>query len=616
MVVLRRASLDTLPYDLLLTVIEFLDIQDIQALHLTSKAFRQAISSQTARRTLVFSLLRRCRPLPLLGFQRITDLTGDELLQHVVKATLLERAWLRRTPVPSRHPPFYPASASRPDTEYKWYKVIDSPVEDGVDWLSPITPSYTLCSTKSGRLVCWDVVTNTHAAEWNPGERWSLWKCRIEYGQKMVYLAMARTNDEDIGREDRVMEFKLMRINFSAEGRLAQTVKPFFEDLRTFPSAGSVMNVFLLDPAQRLLATFMWMDASRTIGLFVLADWDDNEYVFVDTKLPCVRSLYGIWSCILDGDNIVIHNEEGSSAQQHVYPIPILKKYSTYFKRGTPPVVCGELRPMQSVSRPFVFPVLPPSSHQPAFPSNFIGSQATEHHAFEFIEPPAPVTLPTGHSGPIPDPFPPPWFPEGANFVRQWWPTLPGVPRVSCSAVLYALHDHMSSRTKYVLSQHYFSVPLCPPSPPPPAEDMLMRKFFVSKPFELVCVTDSADGEGAEEADPIRPRPLLAVDFGFAAWIEFEDEPTVSDAMCLRCVAFPSVRVEANGALCATSIDRVNVEGLLKGQEPHWMEGRVRTLEVPPELDLRNVESLNIDQSQGAVIVSVMDGKIFVLYYQ
>ena len=44
--------------------------------------------------------------------------------------------------------------------------------------------------------------------------------------------------------------------------------------------------------------------------------------------------------------------------------------------------------------------------------------------------------------------------------------------------------------------------------------------------------------------------------------------------------------------------------------------GEVRTLEVPPELDLNNVETINIDQSQGAVILSVKSGQIFILCYE
>ena len=42
--------------------------------------------------------------------------------------------------------------------------------------------------------------------------------------------------------------------------------------------------------------------------------------------------------------------------------------------------------------------------------------------------------------------------------------------------------------------------------------------------------------------------------------------------------------------------------------------GEVRTLEVPDELELSAVETINIDQSQGAVILSDSDGRIFILY--
>ena len=50
-------------------------------------------------------------------------------------------------------------------------------------------------------------------------------------------------------------------------------------------------------------------------------------------------------------------------------------------------------------------------------------------------------------------------------------------------------------------------------------------------------------------------------------------------------------------------------------QEPQ-AEGKVRTLEIPEELDLDSVETINIDQSQGAVILSVKQGKIFILCYE
>lgn len=76
--------------------------------------------------------------------------------------------------------------------ENKWYKVVSAPPEEDVDWLSPITSSYTLCATKSGKVVCWDVQTDTCLAEWNPKERWELWKCRVEFEERTVFFTMAK----------------------------------------------------------------------------------------------------------------------------------------------------------------------------------------------------------------------------------------------------------------------------------------------------------------------------------------------------------------------------------------------------------------------------------------
>ncbi len=84
--------------------------------------------------------------------------------------------------------------------ERTWYKVVSAPPGEEVDWLSPITSSYTLCATKSGKVVCWDVHTDSCLAEWTPGsgtgttgtggggerERWELWKCRVEFEERTV----------------------------------------------------------------------------------------------------------------------------------------------------------------------------------------------------------------------------------------------------------------------------------------------------------------------------------------------------------------------------------------------------------------------------------------------
>ena len=95
------------------------------------------------------------------------------------KATRFEQAWRARAPRPI-------ASGN------KWYKVVSAPPNEEIDWLSPITSSYTLCATKSGKVVCWDIASDKCIAEWNPGQKWELWKCRVEFDERAVYFTMAK----------------------------------------------------------------------------------------------------------------------------------------------------------------------------------------------------------------------------------------------------------------------------------------------------------------------------------------------------------------------------------------------------------------------------------------
>lgn len=154
-------------------------------------------------------------------------------------------------------------------------------------------------------------------------------------------------------------------------------------------------------------------------------------------------------------------------------------------------------------------------------------------------------------------------------------------------------------------------------SQPPPStpaqiaqDDALMHLWYVSAPFEVVRVFDAMSEEDDEEGGTVdRPRPLVAVDFGHAVWIEYveggdgEGEGE-GDLKWLRFVTFPAFRDEWE---CERDL-RAGKEG--SGQ------GEVRTLEVPDELDLSAVETINIDQSQGAVILSDRDGRIFILCYE
>ena len=354
------------------------------------------------------------------------------------------------------------------------------------------------------------------------------------------------------------------------------------------------------------------------------------------------------------------------------------------------------------MSAPFIFPPRT-RSNSPA---------PNPHHPHGVLPPPPhpfpPQIVPNGNhtedggddeSGTVADanPFPyPPWYPESAHFVRQWWPTLASVPRLSCTVVLLADHEPDTHRTRYVLAQHYFKVPLIEPddleqipaaaakavedtyAPVSPsgfptqkafvkhspngsfssssssttssvssehdwngdtpgeadtdadaqpkramrgAESSMMRLWYVSEPFEVVCVLDGMDDEFDPDGAAERPRPLMAVDFGHAVWIEFAFPPEMDrDEKRLRFVTFPPVTHDrdemAYGCADGDGNSEGNASTSTNGSAEHSLEGVVRTLEIPDELDLDTVETINIDQSQGAIIISVRDGKIFILCYE
>lgn len=608
-----------------------------------------------------------------------------------------------------------------------WYKVVRAPPDEEIDWLSPITSSYTLCATKRGKVVCWDVQTDQALAEWNPGEKWELWKCRVEFEQRTVFFTMAKVISGTY-TDDRIMEFILMRLTFT-DGPSGETSNepPVFSHVTDFRTSGVVMNVFLLDPSARLLSAFIWVASSNTIGLYILPDWNKPEYVFIDTGIECVMS--SNWSCILFENNIVIHCEEADQAFQHFYPLPVLRPVIQNFKtKESAPRLSHGLRPLRTISKKFKFhglarqiPITPLPLPQPhpllpltnGIPINTSSSQPGASTAITITPNVIPVTtLPTPPPTQV-NPFPvPPWYPESAHFVRQWWPTLPGIPRVSCTVVLLAATDPITRRTDYVLAQHYFRVPInhaqwfhaescrcnrfseqpphdtlgpghirTPGDTPPTCEwakevltptqkaliaqdEALMNMWYVSAPFDVVRVAESTQAAGEDgqpqpqqdEQEQERPRPLVAVDFGHAVWIEYYDEdpepePPGSDAASrvdadgvdgngeddldggdaanmstdggdtevdeddhvdlqrLRFVSFPPFRDEFE----FMGMSDKDIEAKVGPEE---VEGKVRTLEVPDELDLALVETINIDQSQGAVILSDRTGKIFILCYE
>ncbi|KAJ3899834.1 hypothetical protein F5879DRAFT_908209 [Lentinula edodes] len=701
-------SFHLLPYDLLLNIASYLEYVDVHVLQLTCKSLYYSFTTRPVYRKLATDLLRRCRPLPLKGFQRPGDLSTNRLIYSVNKAHQYEHAWLVRAPRPigsttaaaaadTAHGSVRtcnnyldlesPAGSSAISTPKNWYKVVRAPPGEEVDWLSPITSSYTLCATKSGKVVCWDVQSDTCLAEWNPGERWELWKCRVEFEDKMVYFTMAKVLHGSNSYDDsRVMEFSLMRLQFYENALGKKTASPTFSPVTSFKSVGVVMNIFLLDPSARLLSAFVWVSNSNTIGLYVLLDWEKDEYVFIDTGIECVMS--SNWSCILFERNIVIHCEDSDAAFQHFYPLTLLESHSRRLKtKRETPTLSGRVTPFESIVKRFTFPA--PRLHSirrltnlnvaGVIPITVIDSQT----GAIITVLPQPVVQPSTStpSNFNPNPFPfPPWYPESAHFVRQWWPTLSNVPRISCTVVLLASHDPITHKTRFVLAQHYFRVPMrcadwvgnatyasgvaatagssSSSSSTPVAnettpsidshsrvknnttvEDDAMRLWYVSIPFEVVCLEDPSpedeDGDGVQE----RPRPLVAVDFGHAVWIEYYDQDDVEDgkadddsetatATDPEEVGFEREESSAeqdeireqefqdHKRLRFVTFPPFTDDGRVNDIHGGWGGAEVRTLEIPPELDLHSVETINIDQSQGAIILSVKQGRIFILCYE
>ena len=442
------------------------------------------------------------------------------------------------------------------------------------------------------------------------------------------------------------------------------------------------------------------------------------------------------WSCILFQQHIVIHCEESDAAFQHFYPLSLLRQYSTPLSsESSTPAISRRLTPFRTLTKKFRFPPLPdidtesepdlegqplhdngdddiinpsipildlngagPSNQVPTSSSSSSSASASPStistasssnstpstssaSSSAIVAPPLPSTILININ---PHPFPP-WYPESAHFVRQWWPTLPNIPRVSCTVVLLASHDQETHRNRFVLAQHYFRVPLDHAEWDNPGletsdssssgkmkmsvtkmngghhnntinghlnhledvqDDALMHLWYVSKPFEVVRVFD-APGIDDEDEVSERPRPLVAVDFGHAVWIEYNEAAVGNDEQQRQ----PDQELEAeleveqsgaengveNGEDTKTDLEveveeppkrlrfvtfppfsedyEMEVERPLGRNGTYCYEGEVRTLEIPSELDLGTVETINIDQSQGAIILSDKGGRIFILCY-
>jgi hypothetical protein len=137
----------------------------------------------------------------------------------------------------------------------------------------------------------------------------------------------------------------------------------------------------------------------------------------------------------------------------------------------------------------------------------------------------------------------------------------------------------------------------------------IAKMWFVSNTFEAVCSVEEDEGNDDGEMVGGKCRPLVAIDFGHATWIEYVTEADGTKVKRLRFVSFPPVVMDEHG-----------VTRPEKGEEGTFgledeTEGRVKTLPIPHELDIDKVETINLDQSQGAILLSVEGGKVFILCY-
>lgn len=187
-------TLSDLPFDILLLISECLDPEDIVtlqrvrlspdhlqvSLELTSnikvcRTLRDFAVSRHIWLQHATHILDLCKPLPINAFERVWELDVTTLSRLVRRATRLQHTWMHEQPglrLPVR--------------------VLSAPQNEDIVWLSPITSRYTLCCTKAGNVLCWDVTLGECVASWHSGVDWEIWKCRVEFEERTVYFAMAK----------------------------------------------------------------------------------------------------------------------------------------------------------------------------------------------------------------------------------------------------------------------------------------------------------------------------------------------------------------------------------------------------------------------------------------
>lgn len=123
----------------------------------------------------------------------MTDLTTQQLIDAVNKATQREKSWPFRAP--QRIFDAHLDSITSPITR-SWYKLVHTPPNETLDYLTEITSDYMLYGTKSGKVMLWDLESDSCFLECAPGDGWCIWKCKVDYEMQAVFFIIANDNEK------------------------------------------------------------------------------------------------------------------------------------------------------------------------------------------------------------------------------------------------------------------------------------------------------------------------------------------------------------------------------------------------------------------------------------
>jgi len=109
------------------------------------------------------------------------------------RAEALEHGWLTRGPRPAISPSWLPTVYDTSEARRRMSRSLDGVIMASRPYATGTqssarrrmrrstgsrlsTANYSLCATKGGKVICWDVQRDVELATYNPGKNWELWK--------------------------------------------------------------------------------------------------------------------------------------------------------------------------------------------------------------------------------------------------------------------------------------------------------------------------------------------------------------------------------------------------------------------------------------------------------